>query len=121
MRYDPSERFRTGGLGEIPWWRWVLYTLLFGIAVGFLGFKTDRFLLYAAPIAAVFIVGTMAGIGSMVRNPSIRAWILGNLWWIIPLLILMQIGLFIWDRIEERKQHGASNTASHGTLASSRP
>lgn len=85
MRYEPTESFRTGGLGETPWWRWILYAIIFGAVVGFLGFKTDRFLLYAVPIAAVFLVGMMAGIGRLVRTPRMRAWILGNLWWIIPL------------------------------------
>ena len=103
MRYEPSKRFRTGGLRETPWWRWVLYALLFGAAVGFLGFKYDRFLLYAAPVAAALIVAIFFGIHRALSTPDIRAWFLGNLWWIIPLFGLAQIALFIWDRMEGQK------------------
>ncbi len=114
MRYEPSERFRTAGLRATSWWRWGLYAILFAAAVGFLG-RTERFLLYAVPIAAVIIVAFAGGLHRAVSNPRVRAWILGNLWWIIPLYMLMQIALFIWDRIEERKEDGPSNQALHGT------
>jgi len=120
MRYEPSERFRAGGLRATPWWRWGLYAILFATAVGFLG-KTERFLLYAVPIAGILIVAFAGGLHRAVSNQRVRAWILGNLWWIIPLFMLMQIALFVWDRIEERRQHGASNTASHGTALPRRP
>lgn len=119
MRYEPSERFRTGGLRETPWWRWGLYAILFGTAVGFLGLKTDRFLLYAAPIAALLIILMFAGMSKALNTPHIRDWVLGNLWWIIPLFMLMQIALFVWDRIEERKEPGSSNQASQAIGASS--
>jgi hypothetical protein len=105
MRYELSERFRTGGLRVTPRWRWGLYAILFATAVGFLG-KTDRFLLYAAPIAALLIVLMFAGMSKALNMPHVRAWVLGNLWWIIPLFMLMQIALFVWDRIEERKKNG---------------
>jgi len=66
-------------------------------------------------------VAAFAGMSKALGTPRIRAWILSNLWWIIPLFMLMQIALFVWDRVEERRQHGASNTASHGTALPRRP
>ena len=114
MRYEPSERFRTGGLRETPWWRWGLYAILFATAVGFLG-KTDHFLLYAAPIAALIIVLIFAGMSKALNTPRIRAWVLSNLWWIIPLFMLSQIALFIWDHMEIRRERKASNQRLEAT------
>jgi len=97
-----------------------LYAILFGTAVGFLGFKCDRFLLYAAPIGALFIVAVFGGMSKALGTPHSRSWVLSNLWRIIPLFMLAQIALFAWDRMEERKQHGPSNTA-YGTALPRRP
>jgi hypothetical protein len=100
MSYEPNEIFRTGGLRQTPWWRWLIYAILLGVAVGFLGFKYNGFLLYAIPIAVLLIIAMFAGIRKALQTPSIRAWVFGNLWWIIPLFILTQIALFLWARID---------------------
>jgi hypothetical protein len=76
--------------------------MLLGVAVGFLGFKYDRFLLYVIPIAVLLIIAMFAGMRKALRIQSVRAWVLGNFWWIIPLFVLTQIALFVWARIEER-------------------
>jgi hypothetical protein len=97
MKYEPSERFRSGGLRETPWWRWSIYVILFATVVVWLG-KLESFLLYAVPLAALFIVLIVAGISKALKTPRFRTWLLSNLWWLIPLFLLAQVALFIWGQ-----------------------
>jgi cytochrome c-type biogenesis protein CcmH/NrfF len=115
MSYEPNEISRTGGLRQTPWWRWLLYAMLFGVAVSFLGIKYDPFLLYALPMAVLLIVAMFAGIRKALQKPSIRAWVFGNLWWIIPVFIFIQIALFVWTRIDERQKEKSSSQSARGT------
>ncbi len=89
MKYEPTERFRTGGLRETPGWRLVLYVILFAIAVSFLG-TFNHFLFYAIPIAALFVVLLFVGMHRALNLPHLRAWVIVNLLWIIPLFIFLQ-------------------------------
>ncbi len=113
---DPDFRYR--GLEQTPCWRWLVYGLLFVGAVAYLGFKFDRTLLVAVPIGGAFVIAMFFGMDRLFKNPRGRAWLLRNLVWLILIFIVGKIALFVWDRIEERKEHGSSNQALHGTADS---
>ena len=67
-----------------------------------MGLKYDRIILIGAPIGLAVIVATFIGMDKLFKSPTGRSWVMRNLGLLLAIFVILQIILFIWDRIVER-------------------